>query len=37
MLRRPGNNFMVHENFHVTVNANGTVTSVHDNFSVTCN
>lgn len=33
----PGNNFMVHENFHVTVNANGTVTSVHDNFSVTCN
>jgi len=32
----PGNNFTVHENFHLTVNANGDVTSVHDNFSVDC-
>ena len=32
----PGNNFLVHENFHITVNANGTVTSFHDNFSVEC-
>lgn len=31
-----GNNFLVHENFHITVNANGTVTSYHDNFSVEC-
>lgn len=31
-----GNNFLVHENFHITVNANGTVTSFHDNFSVEC-
>ena len=32
----PGNNFMVHDNFHITINANGTVSSFHDNFSVTC-
>ena len=32
----PGNNFLIHENFHVTINANGTVTSFHDNFSVEC-
>ena len=32
----PGNNFLVHENFHITVNANGTVTAIHDNFSVEC-
>ena len=32
----PGNNFLVHENFHVTVNANGTVTAFVDNFSVDC-
>jgi len=32
----PGNNFLVHDNFHITVNPNGTVTSSHDNFSVTC-
>lgn len=31
-----GNNFLVHDNFHITINANGTVTSFHDNFSVTC-
>lgn len=32
----PGNNFLVHENFHLTINANGEVTTVHDNFSVDC-
>ena len=32
----PDNNYLVHENFHVTVNANGEVTTVVDNFSVTC-
>jgi len=32
----PGNNFMIHENFHITVNANGQVTAVVDNFSVKC-
>jgi hypothetical protein len=32
----PGNNLLVHDNFHVTVNPDGTVTSFHDNFSVTC-
>jgi hypothetical protein len=32
----PGNNFMVHENLHVTINADGTLTSFHDNFSVEC-
>jgi hypothetical protein len=32
----PGNNFLVHENLHLTVNANGTVTASVDNFSITC-
>lgn len=32
----PGNNFLVHENFHVTVNANGEVTAFVDNFRVEC-
>ena len=32
----PGNNFLVHENFHLTINANGDVTAVHDNFSIDC-
>jgi hypothetical protein len=32
----PGNNFMLHENFHITVLADGTVTSVHDNFTSEC-
>lgn len=32
----PGNNFMIHENFHITVNANGEVTAFVDNFRVTC-
>jgi hypothetical protein len=32
----PGNNFLVHETLHLTINANGTVTVFHDNFSVDC-
>jgi hypothetical protein len=32
----PDNNFLVHENYHVTINANGVVTSFVDNFSVEC-
>ncbi|HVG07523.1 MAG TPA: hypothetical protein VNM67_07440 [Thermoanaerobaculia bacterium] len=32
----PGNNFLVHENFHFTINANGELTAVHDNFSIEC-
>ena len=32
----PGNNFLVHETFHVTINANGVVTATVDNFSVEC-
>ena len=32
----PGNNFLVHENYHVTVNANGTLTAFVDNLSVDC-
>lgn len=32
----PGNNFLVHENFHVTVNPNGEVTVFVDNFSFEC-
>lgn len=32
----PGNNFLVHEDFHFTVNANGVVTVTHDNFSIEC-
>ena len=32
----PGNNFLVHENFHITVNENGVVTAFVDNFSVEC-
>ena len=31
-----GNNLLIHDNFHITVNANGTVTSFHDNFSGEC-
>jgi hypothetical protein len=30
------NNFLLHQLFHITVNANGTVTAYVDNFSVTC-
>ena len=32
----PGNNFTVHETFHYTFNANGTLTNVHDNFTADC-
>jgi hypothetical protein len=32
----PGNNFLIHENFHITVNANGEVTALVDNFKVKC-
>jgi hypothetical protein len=32
----PGNNLLIHENMHLTVNANGTVTAVIDNTSVEC-
>jgi hypothetical protein len=32
----PGNNFLVHEVFHITINANGDVTVEHDNFSEEC-
>ncbi len=32
----PGNNFSVHENSHIAINANGDVTVTHDNFSIDC-
>ncbi len=32
----PGNNLILHSEFHVTVLANGTVTAFHDNFSTEC-
>jgi hypothetical protein len=32
----PGNNFLVHETVHITVNANGSVTVFHDDFSAAC-
>jgi hypothetical protein len=32
----PGNNFLVHETLHFTVNADGTLTVFHDNFSISC-
>jgi hypothetical protein len=32
----PGNNFLLHENFHFTINANGEVTAFVDNFRVEC-
>ena len=32
----PGNNLLVHENFHLKVDPDGTVTLFHDTFSVTC-
>ena len=34
--RGPDNNLLIHENFHITINANGDVTAIHDNFSVEC-
>ena len=32
----PGNNLILHADFHVTVLADGTVTAFHDNLSLTC-
>ena len=32
----PGNNYLVHETLHITMNAGGTVTVSHDNFTVDC-
>jgi hypothetical protein len=32
----PGNNYLVHETLHVSVNADGAVTVFHDNFSIDC-
>lgn len=32
----PGNNFLVHDNVHITINPDGTVTSFHDNFRIDC-
>jgi hypothetical protein len=32
----PGNNFLIHENLHITVNPNGVVTAYVDNFSAVC-
>jgi hypothetical protein len=32
----PDNNFLVHENLHMTVNPNGALTSFVDDFSLTC-
>lgn len=32
----PGNNFLVHQVFHITINANGTLTSVVDGFKADC-
>jgi hypothetical protein len=34
--RGPGNNFLSHENFHVTVNAAGEISTTHDNVSFDC-
>lgn len=32
----PGSNLSIHENFHLTLNPNGTVTSSHDTFRAGC-
>ena len=32
----PADNFLVHNTFHITVNANSTVTAFVDNFSIEC-
>jgi hypothetical protein len=32
----PGNNFLVHETEHFTIDAKGSVTVFHDNFTVVC-
>ncbi len=31
-----GNNYLVHETMHLTINADGTLTVTHDNFSSEC-
>jgi hypothetical protein len=31
-----GNNYLVHETLHITVNADGTMTVSHDNLSIDC-
>lgn len=31
-----GGSFLIHENLHVTVNADGTTTAFHDNLTFTC-
>lgn len=31
-----GSNYMVHETYHFTINANGELSSYHDNFSADC-
>ncbi len=32
----PGNNFSVHQTFHITINANGELTSFQNNFKADC-
>ncbi len=32
----PGNNFLIHQTFHITFNANGVLTAFVDNFSSDC-
>ena len=32
----PGNNFLVHETAHITINADGKLTANHDNLSAEC-
>src|SRR5215469_3353694 len=32
----PGNNFLVHETLHFTINEDGTVTAFHDDFRIDC-
>jgi hypothetical protein len=32
----PGNNFLVHDNLHFTINANGTITTFVDNLRIAC-
>lgn len=31
-----GDNFLLHENFHITIHPDGTITALHDNFSAEC-
>ena len=34
--QKSGNNYLVHETLHFTINSDGSVTVLHDNFSVVC-